>query len=129
MALKEFTYRGKTLDELKQLDVREFSKMLPSRKRRSVLRQSERIEAFIKSCKKKVEKNKKIRTHSRDIIIVPQLVGLTINIHSGKDFQPVQIVSEMLGHYLGEFVLTRKKVEHSAPGIGATRSSASLSVK
>ena len=126
---KEFTYRGKTLDELKSLDVREFSKYLPSGKRRSLLRQSEKVEAFIKGCKKKIENNKKIRTHSRNIIIVPQLVGLTIYIHSGKEFEPVQIVAEMLGHYLGEFVLTRKKVEHSAPGIGATRSSASLSVK
>jgi small subunit ribosomal protein S19 len=126
---KEFTYRGKTLEELKKLDVREFAKYLPSRKRRSVLRQSEIIEAFIKNCKKKVEKNKKVRTHSRNVIIVPQLVGMTIYVYSGQDFAPVQIIAEMIGHYLGEFVLTRKKVEHSAPGIGATRSSASLSVK
>jgi len=126
---KEFTYRGKTLEELKKLDVREFAKLLPSRKRRSVLRQSEKIEAFVKSCKNKLERSKKIRTHSRNVIIVPQMVGMSIYIHSGKEFEPVTIVSEMLGHYLGEFVLTRKKVEHSAPGIGATRSSAALSVK
>jgi len=126
---KEFTYRGKNIEELKKLDVREFAKLLSSRKKRSVLRQSEKIEAFIKSCREKIERNKKIRTHSRWIIIVPQMIGLTINIHNGKEFQPVQINPEMLGHYLGEFALTRKKVEHSAPGIGATRSSAALSVK
>jgi len=126
---KEFLYRGKTLEELKKLDVREFAKLLSSRKKRSVLRQSERIESFVKSCRKKIEKSKKIRTHLRDIIIVPQLIGMTINIHSGKEFGPVSITQEMLGHYLGEFVLTRKKVEHSSPGIGATRSSAALSVK
>ncbi|MEM2956076.1 MAG: 30S ribosomal protein S19 [Candidatus Pacearchaeota archaeon] len=127
--VKEFLYRGKSLSDLKKLDVREFAKFLPSRKRRSVLRQSEKIEAFIKNCKKKIEKNKKIRTHLRNIIIVPQLVGLTINVHNGKEFIPVVITPEMLGHYIGEFALTRKKVEHSAPGIGATRSSAALSVK
>ena len=126
---KEVLYRGKTIDELKKLDVREFAKYLPSRKRRSVLRQSERIEAFIKACRQKMEKNKKIRTHGRDIIIVPQMVGMNISIHNGKEFEPVNIITEMLGHYLGEFTLTRKKVEHSAPGIGATRSSAALSVK
>ena len=126
---KEFLYRGKNLEELKKLDVREFAMLLPSGKKRSALRQTDIIEAFIKSCGKKLEKNKKIRTHSRGIIIVPQLVGLTIFIHNGKDFGPITITSEMLGHYLGEFALTRKKVEHSAPGIGATRSSASLSVK
>ena len=126
---KEFTYRGKTLEELKKLDVREFAKLLPSRKRRSVLRQSEIIEAFVKNCMKKIEKGKKIRTHKRNVIIVPHLIGLSIQIHSGKEFTPIMITQEMLGHYLGEFVLTRAKVEHSAPGIGATRSSASLSVK
>jgi small subunit ribosomal protein S19 len=126
---KEFIYRGKSIEEMKKLDVREFAKLLSSRKKRSVLRQSEKIEAFIKICREKIGKNKKIRTHSRWIIIVPQMIGLTINIHDGKEFQPVQINQEMLGHYLGEFVLTRKKVEHSAPGIGATRSSAALSVK
>ena len=129
MAGKEFLYRGKTIEELKKLDVREFAKLLPSRKRRSVLRQSEKIEAFIKSCAKKLEKNKKIRTHLRSVIITPQLIGLSIQVYSGKEFLPVMITQEMLGHYLGEFVLTRKKVEHSAPGIGATRSSAALSVK
>ena len=126
---KEFLYRGKNLEELNKLDVREFAKFLPSRKKRSVLRQFDKIEAFVKRCKKKIEKKKKIRVHARNIIIVPQLVGLTIFIHSGKEFQPVTIIPEMLGHYLGEFVLTRQKVEHSAPGIGATRSSAALSVK
>jgi small subunit ribosomal protein S19 len=126
---KEFLYRGKNLEELGKLDVREFAKFLPSRKKRSVLRQFDKIEAFVKRCKKKIEKKKKIRVHARNIIIVPQLVGLTIFIHSGKEFQPVTIIPEMLGHYLGEFVLTRQKVEHSAPGIGATRSSAALSVK
>ena len=126
---KEFLYRGKNLEELGKLDVREFAKFLPSRKKRSVLRQFDKIEAFVKRCKKKIEKRKKIRVHARNIIIVPQLVGLTIFIHSGKEFQPVTIIPEMLGHYLGEFVLTRQKVEHSAPGIGATRSSAALSVK
>jgi small subunit ribosomal protein S19 len=129
MTIKEFTYRGKSLEEIKKMDVREFAKLLPSRKRRSVLRQSERIEAFIKNCRKKIEKNKKIKTHLRNIIITPQLIGMSIQIHSGKEFTPIMITQEMLGHYLGEFVLTRSKVEHSAPGIGATRSSAALSVK
>ena len=126
---KEFLYRGKKLEELNQLDVREFAKLLPSRRKRTVFRNYDKIEAFTKRCQKKLEKKKKIRTHSRNMIIVPQLIGMTIYIYSGKEFQPITITQEMLGHYLGEFVLTRKKVEHSAPGIGATKSSAALSVK
>jgi len=129
MVGKEFLYRGKTLEELKSLDVREFAKLLPSGKKRSVLRQYDKIEAFVKRCKEKLDKKKKIRTHSRKIIIVPQMIGMLIFIYNGKEFMPIEIIPEMIGHNLGEFSLTRKKVEHSAPGIGATRSSAAMSVK
>ena len=52
-----------------------------------------------------------------------------MKVHNGKEFVIVNITPEMIGHYIGEFALTRKKVAHHAPGIGATRSSASLSVK
>ena len=126
---KEFTYRGMTVDELKKLDIREFARYLPSRKRRSLLRQFDQLGKFLEKCKEKIGRSKKIRTHSRDVIIVPEMIGMTIYVHNGKSFEQVKIEGEMIGHRLGEFALTRKKVEHSAPGIGATRSSASLSVK
>ena len=127
--VKEFLYRGKKIEELKKMEIREFASLLPSRERRSVLRQSENIEKFIKKCNKKIKKGNEIRTHLRDMIIVPKMVGFIINIYNGKEFVELKITSEMLGHRLGEFAITRKKVEHSAPGIGATRSSAFLSVK
>ena len=127
--VKEFIYRGVSLEELKKLDIREFAKLVPSRKKRSLLRGFSKIEKFLQRCRKKEKETKKIRTHSRNLIIVPQMIGLTIYIHNGKEFLPVIITNEMIGHYLGEFALTRKKVQHSAPGIGATRSSAALSVK
>jgi small subunit ribosomal protein S19 len=126
---KEFSFRGKTMEELKVLDIREFAKLLNARGRRSVTRQAEIITKFIKRCEKKETKSKPIRTHDRELIIVPKMVGMTIEIYSGKEFVPIKLIDEMLGHRLGEFVLTRKKVEHSAPGIGATRSSSFLSVK
>ena len=127
--VKEFTYRGKLISELKKLDLREFSRFLSSRNRRSLLRQAETIEKFLKQCKKKIAKGKPIKTHKRDLVIVPQMVGLTIHIYNGKQFLPVKIVEEMIGHRLGEFAHTRGKVQHGTPGIGATRSSAFLSVK
>ena len=126
---QQIFYKGKTIEELIKLDVREFAKYLPSRKKRSLLRQFNDIEKFIQQQKKKIEEKKKIRVHARDLIIVPQMVGWTISVHTGKEFVPVEITMEMLGHRLGEFAATRKKVELSAPGIGATRSSAALSVK
>ncbi len=127
--VKEFTFRGKKIEELEQLEIREFAKYLTSRKRRSLLRQFDKVERFLIKCRQKKERGGKIKTHDREMIIVPAMVGLTIYIHNGKEFVPVKIIPEMLGHRLGEFALTRRKVEHSAPGIGATRSSAYLSVK
>lgn len=125
----EFLYRGRSLEELKQLNIREFAKFLKSRERRALLRQFHNIENFLFRIEKKKKANKHIRTHQRSMVIVPAMVGLTIAIHNGKEFSPIQIKAEMIGHRLGEFALTRKKVEHSAPGIGATKSSAALSVK
>jgi len=122
---KEQVYRGKPLEDLKALDVRESAKFLPARSRRTVMRNFDSIEKFIKRCEKKGVRNKRIRTHLRDIVIVPKLVGLTIGIHNGKAFQDVQITVEMIGHRLGEFSMTRPRVNHGSAGIGATKSSRS----
>ncbi|MBI2145215.1 30S ribosomal protein S19 [Candidatus Woesearchaeota archaeon] len=125
MARKEFTYRGKTLDELKAMDLKQFSQLLPSRQRKSVLK-------GLSDVNKKLLKDLKtgeVKTHNREIVIIPDMVGKTVKVYNGKEFVPVMIITEMLGHYLGEFALTRKKVVHHAPGIGATKSSAALSVK
>jgi len=126
---KEFIFRGKTLEELRQLDTREFAKYLKSRQRRAVLRQFDKIEKFVIRCEKEQNKGKQIRTHLRDLVIIPRMVDLTINVYNGKSFLPIKILPEMLGHRLGEFSVTRLKVQHGAAGIGATRSSAALSVK
>lgn len=120
---KQITYKGKTIEELKNLDVREFAKYLPSRERRSVLRNFQKIEYFTKRAKEKNEKGKKIKTHSRGLVIVPKLIGMNIQIHNGRNFVPVQIEPEMLGHRLGEMVPTRSKVAHSKAGVGATKGS------
>jgi small subunit ribosomal protein S19 len=120
---KEFKFRGKTLDELKTLDVREFSKLLRSRQRRTVLRQFQKIEDFVNRAKVKLSKNKQIRTHQRNLIIVPQMIGMRIQVYNGKEFLPVDVVGEMLGHFFGEFSLTRAKVKHGAAGIGSTKGS------
>lgn len=123
---KQIMYRGIPLEELKKLDVREVSKYLPARSRRSILRKFDVVEKFIKRCEKKLSKNKKIKTHLRDIVIVPKLVGLTIAIYNGRSFNDVNITAGMIGHRLGEFAQTRTKVNHGSAGIGATKSSRAL---
>ena len=123
MRKKEFTYRGKTIEELKGLDVREFTKYLRARQRRSVLRQFQEIEKFISRSKEKIAKERPIKTHQRDLVVVPEMVGMKIQIYNGQKFIPVEIIGEMLGHKFGEFALTRTRVKHGSAGVGATKSS------
>lgn len=121
MQKKQFTYKGKTLEELKALDVREFAKYLKSRRRRTVLRQFQEIEKFINRSKEKIAKKKSIKTHQRTLIVVPEMVGMKIQIYNGHNFIPVEIIGEMLGHRFGEFAPTRGRVKHGKGGVGATK--------
>ena len=118
---KEFTYRGKTLEELRKLDVREFAKYLRSRQRRSILRQFQKIEEFVSRAKAKENRKGVIRTHQRDLVVVPEMVGMKINVYNGQNFVAVIIVGEMLGHKLGEFAPTRARIKHGKAGVGATK--------
>ncbi|MGC9309288.1 MAG: 30S ribosomal protein S19 [Candidatus Nanoarchaeia archaeon] len=127
--MAEETYRGRTLEELKKMNAREFASLVKSRARRTILRNHNVIENIIKEWKIRQEKGKAIKTHKRDLVIIPEMVDMTIHIHNGKQFMPVKITQKMLGHRLGEFAKTRKEVKHGAAGVGATKSSAALSVK
>ncbi|MCD6559713.1 MAG: 30S ribosomal protein S19 [Palaeococcus sp.] len=129
---KEFVYRGYKLEELLNMPLDKVATLFPSRARRSLKR------GFTQDQKKLIRKirlakkgkyKKPIRTHSRDMIILPEMVGMTIHVHNGKEFVPIEIKPEMIGHYLGEFALTRKVVQHGSPGVGATRSSMFVAVK
>lgn len=71
-------------------------------------------ESLLKKVQKLNSENKKtvIKTWSRRSTIYPDFVGHTIAVHNGKDFIPVYITEEMVGHKLGEFALTRKFTGH-----------------
>lgn len=130
--VREFTYRGKKVAELEAMGLTELAQLLPARQRRALRR------GFTESQKKLMEKiketkegkkKKPIKTHCRDMPVLPIMFGLKINLHNGKEWVPVEVRPEMIGHLLGEFALTRKEVKHKAPGVGATRSSKHVSVK
>ncbi len=133
---KEFTYRGFTLEKLLSLSMDEFISLLPSRQRRSLQRgltpEQRKLLEEVRKAKELTEKGgqtKPIKTHARDMIILPEMVNMTIHVHNGKDFVPVEIKPEMVGHYLGEFAITNKPVKHGTPGIGASRSSMYVPLK
>jgi small subunit ribosomal protein S19 len=127
MVKREFTYYGRAVEDLQKLSIDEFAKISNARVRRSIKRG---LTDDQKKLLKNLEKSQvPVETHCRDMPILPSMVGKIIKVHDGRNFTPVTIEKEMIGHFLGEFALTRKKVQHSAPGIGATKSSASISVK
>ena len=135
MALREFTYRGYTNAQLLGMPMDEFIKLLPSRQRRTLLRgltpEQRALFERIRKAKTAATKGKKlvIRTHCRDMIILPEMVGLNISVHNGKEFVQVEILPEMIGKYLGEYAITCGKVMHGAPGLKATRSSMFIPLK
>ena len=127
MAKKEFTYKGKRMEDLKALTVNEVAELLPARARRSLKRGLTEEHRKVLS---KIEKgDKNIKTHCRNMVILPVMVDHIVKVHNGREFVNVGIQPEMIGHFLGEFALTRKSITHSSPGVGATRSSANISVK
>ena len=129
----EFTYRGYTLDELQEMDLDEVAELLPARQRRTILRGlSEEHQKLLDKADGKGDEetaNNPIRTHLRDMPVLPEFVGLTFAVYTGQSFERVEIQPEMIGHYLGEFQLTRNSVEHGQAGIGATRSSKFVPLK
>jgi len=129
---KEFRYRGRTLDELNAMSTEALLELLPSRARRSLNRGvSEEKRKLLEDARAMKEGKLKgdIKTHARDMIVLPTMVGLTISIHNGREFVPLEVKPEMIGRYLGEYVITNKKVVHGTPGIGASRSSLYVPLK
>ena len=132
---KEFTYRGYTMEELSQMELwpsegsdNSIIELLPSRARRSIGRgMSVENEHFLDRVRR--NSSKTVRTHRRDMPILPEFVGKRIAIYNGQNFVEIDIKPEMIGHYLGEFAITRRGVAHSGPGVGATRSSKHVALK
>jgi len=123
-----FKYKGKTLEELKSMSLEEFSKLLSSRSRRSLLRGlTERQKKLLEQIRRDPKKFHK--THERDMVILPEMVEIKFGVYNGKEYKTVNVEPEMLGHRLGEFALTRQRVLHSAPGAGATRGSKHIPLK
>lgn len=135
MARKEFAYRGMSIEELQKMPMDKFISLLPSRQRRTLKKGlppiKRKLIVRLRKAKKSLQKGEKVivKTHCRDMVVLPEMVGLTVGIYNGKTFNMVEIKPEMVGHFFGEFALTRPRVKHSAPGIGATKSSMYVPLK
>jgi len=126
--MAKFTFHGKSIEEIKEMNLEEFSLLLKSRQRRTLKRG---LPEKQKKLLEKIRKNPKKfhRTRSREMLVLPEMVGVKIGVHNGKEYVTLDIKPEMLGYRLGEFVMSRKPVKHSSPGFGATRSSKFVPLK
>jgi len=130
--VKEFLFRGLSKEELDNTSLEKLFQLFNSRQRRSLTRGitdgKRKLIEEMKSAKAGKLKNP-IKTHLRDLIVLPYMVDVTVHVFSGKEFVPLTIRTEMVGHYLGEYVITNKRVNHGAPGVGASRSSLYVPLK
>ncbi|CAK7346466.1 unnamed protein product [Dovyalis caffra] len=133
---KKFSFRGVDLDALLDMSTDELVKLFPARARRRFQRGLKRKPmALIKKLRKAKreappgEKPEPVRTHLRNMIIVPEMIGSVIGVYNGKTFNQVEIKPEMISHYLAEFSISYKPVKHGRPGIGATHSSRFIPLK
>jgi small subunit ribosomal protein S19 len=134
--VREFKFKGYAPEQLQALSIEALLPLLNARQRRSL---DKRVAHYMTDGKRKLREeiklaregklNGQLRTHIRDMIILPDMIGLDINVHNGKDFSSVNIKKEMIGHYLGEYAITNKRVQHGAPGVGASRSSLYVPLK
>lgn len=125
---KEFSYRGLSLEELKALPMEKLMEVLPARARRTLKREKNHDQAILYENLSSPDVTQ-YKTHVRDAIIIPSFFGKVVEVYNGNSYVKFEIRPEMLGHYLGEFAMTRKEVKHSGPGVGATRSSKFMPLK
>jgi len=136
---KKFSFYGKTLEELQAMPLDEFIKLIPSKQRRTLKRMNHQARKFLEKFRKGKAKEtrgkaegkaaKPLRTHFREMVVLPEMVGSRIQVYDGKTFVDINVIPEMLGHRLGEYSITTKMVKHGGPGIGATRGSTAVDLK
>ena len=134
--VREFKFKGYLPEQLQVLPVESLLPLLNSRQRRSL---DKRVGKYMTDQKRKLREEIKrnqegksadeIKTHLRDMIILPDMIGATIKVHNGKEFVPISIKPEMVGHYVGEYSITNKRVQHGSPGVGSSRSSLYVPLK
>ncbi|KAJ1547224.1 ribosomal protein S15, partial [Nowakowskiella sp. JEL0078] len=129
-AFRKFSYRGVDLDQLLDLESEQLIELVNARQRRRFKRGLKRkpmgLIKKLRLAKKNAPANEKpatVKTHLRNMIVMPEMIGSVVGVYNGKTFTQVEIKAEMVGHYLGEFSISYKPVRHGRPGIGATHSS------
>ncbi|EGF80189.1 hypothetical protein BATDEDRAFT_88603 [Batrachochytrium dendrobatidis JAM81] len=135
-SFRKFSYRGVDLEQLLDLSSEQLMELVHARARRRFQRGLKRkpmgLIKKLRKAKKDAPPNEKpaaVKTHLRNMIVVPEMIGSIVGIYNGKTFNQVELKPEMVGHYLAEFSISYKPVKHGRPGIGATHSSRFIPLK
>jgi len=131
---RRFYYRGHEVPTLLDLSHAELMKLMTARARRRFARGHVPMNLIrrLRKAKKDApegDKPKTVKTHLRNMIIVPEMVASVVGVYNGQSFTQVEIKPDMIGHYLGEFSISYKPVKHGRPGVGATNSSRFIPLK
>ncbi|XP_044320290.1 40S ribosomal protein S15-like [Triticum aestivum] len=133
---RKFSYRGFDLDAVLDMSADNLIQVLPARAHRRFYRGFKRNSLMLNRRLRKArmgapagEKPGAVKTHLRNMIIMPEMVGSQIAVYNGKTFNQIEIKPEMIGHHLAEFSISYKPVKHGRPGIGATHSSRFIPLK
>eukprot|EP01071_Lankesteria_metandrocarpae_P003267 Lankesteria_metandrocarpae@DN2860_c0_g1_i2.p1 len=136
---RQYTYRGIELETLLGYTDKQLKVIFPSRQRRKMIRGGGQKKAKLLieklRTKKKLARDQTgvkpqpVKTHLREMIILPEMIGSIVAVYNGKTFVEVEVKADMIGHYLAEFSLPYKPVRHGKPGIGATHSSRFIPLK
>ena len=115
--LKRFTYRGLELEQLCEMKDEQLFELFTSRARRKMRRSRgmqgpyrKLVEKVAAAAKRTVpgEKPPVVKTHLRNALIMPCMVGGVVAIYNGREFKEVEIKFDMIGRYLAEFSITYK---------------------
>lgn len=128
--MEEFRFMGKSISDLSGMQKEDLIKVVNSSLRRRLKRNfTDGEKKLIEKIERSKATKKPVRTHLREMFILPSFVGLTVNVHNGKEFVPVEIKPNKVFHRLGEFAITVKQVRHGTPGLSATKSSSFVPIK
>ncbi|CAN7037496.1 unnamed protein product [Brassica rapa subsp. trilocularis] len=149
---KKFSYKGVDLETLLEMPTDDLVKLFPARIQRRLSRGLTRkplaLIKTLRNAKRNApagEKPEVVRTHLRNMVIMPEIIGSIIGVYNGETFNQIEIKPEMMGHYLAEFSIeikpemmghylaefsiSYKPVKHGRPGQGATPSSRFIPLK
>merc|ERR1712146_356863 len=121
---RRYTFRGLELDDLLKLDQGSMFQLFRSRIRRK-LNRSKGFKGKYQKLAEKLRKSKlnlqpgekppMVKTHLRNCVITPDMIGAIVGVYTGKEYKPTEIKFDMVGTYMGEYAMTYNPTLHNRP--------------